>query len=85
MEVLPDWIIVGEVNGEMVYSGLPWGVLGSGYFAVPLEHVESAVRVDKGLCHEPEGMVTPPVFPFLFEPVDDKFVYFSLFLHWQLV
>jgi hypothetical protein len=62
---------VGEIHAEHVAAAFPGTVFGSGYFAVPLEHVGGAVGIFDGFGDEAEGVVAPPVFAFLFEPVDD--------------
>lgn len=72
-----------EVHGECVGTTLPGGVLGSGDFAMPLEHVSGVVGIFNGLGHKAIGMITTPLLPLFLQTVYDQFVYLLL-LHYQI-
>lgn len=73
-EGVPYGEVMGEVHAEDVAAAFPGTIFGSWYFAVPLEHVGGSICVFEGFGDEAEGVVAPPVLPFLFEAVDDEFV-----------
>ena len=72
---------MAEVHGEDEAALLPRAVLGSRDFAVPLQHIGSAVLTFNGFGHEAERVVAAPIFSLFFEPVYHQFVYL-LFLHY---
>jgi len=82
---VPDGEIVGKVHAEHVAASLPGAIFGTRDFAMPLQHIGSAVLVFDGLGDEPERMVTPPVLPLFFESVDNQLVYLFFLHHYNLI
>ena len=65
---------MSEVHAKNVATAFPRTIFGPWYLTVPLEHVGASITVFDGFGDEAEWMITPPIFPFLFESVNDKFV-----------
>ena len=69
-----NWVVVSKVHCEDVTASFPRALLGSRDFAMPLEHVCGSIVVLDRFGDKAEGVITPPLFAFLFEPVDDELV-----------
>jgi hypothetical protein len=74
MRTVPDREVVREVHAENVATAFPWAIFGSWYFAMPLEHIGGAICIFDGFSYKSEGVIAPPVFPFLFKSVDNELV-----------
>ena len=59
------------VHTKYIAATLPGAIFGSWYLAVPLEHIAGSITAFDRFGDKAEWMVTPPIFPFLFESVDD--------------
>lgn len=70
-----------EVHCESVRALFPGRILGPRDLAMPLEHVETAIRVFGGFGNKSKRMVTSPLFALFFESIDDKFVDLFFFSH----
>lgn len=71
-----------KVHCQGICSLLPRRVLWAWNLTMPLEHVETAIRVLCGFGYKSERMVTSPLFSLFFESVDDKFI--NLFFFHQI-
>lgn len=76
------WEVMREVHGEKVRASFPWRLFWAWYFALPLEHVEGAIRILDWFGDKAKGVIASPVLPLLLEAVDDEFVNF-FFVHWM--
>ena len=63
---------MGEIHGEMIDSSLPNTLLRTRYFALPFQHVESSIAVIHWLSNKAIRMVTSPLFPLLFQTIDNQ-------------
>ena len=72
---------MGEIHGEMIDSSLPNTLLRTRYFALPFQHVESSIAVIHWLSNKAIRMVTSPLFPLLFQTIDNQLVHLFLFTH----
>ena len=75
---------MSEIHGEKIAASFPWTLFGSWYLTVPLKHVDTAIIVLIGFGDEAERMITPPLFSFLLQAVDNKFVNLLL-LHQNII
>ena len=78
-----DRKVVAEVHRQTVLTSFPWRIFGSRYDTVPLEKIDSTVRIVTGLSHKTERMVGAPIFSLFFESIDDEFV--DLFFHEKFI
>ena len=69
---------MSEIHREVVGAALPWGILRPGDLAMPLEHIDCAIRIFNRFSHKAKGMVAAPFLSLFLEAIDDQFV--DLFL-----
>lgn len=72
--LLPNGVVVAEVHEQSIGSSLPGCLCRAWNLADPFKHIDRTIRILCWLGNKAKRMVAPPVFPFLFQTVEDDLV-----------
>ena len=62
---------MSEVHGEVIGAVFPRGIFGAGDLAMPLEHIDCAIRIFNWFGHKAKGVIATPFLALLLQPIDD--------------